>query len=81
MVLDCGGGTVDITMHEVEKMMPLELSEIRAADGGDYGSTYVDKEYEKFLMELVGINSWNRFKSTSAHGDNSQLECCPKSAM
>ena len=25
MVLDCGGGTVDITMHKVDQMMPLKL--------------------------------------------------------
>jgi len=33
MVLDCGGGTVDITMHHVEKTDPLRLSEIREPTG------------------------------------------------
>ena len=28
MVLDCGGGTVDITMHQVENMKPMRLSEV-----------------------------------------------------
>lgn len=68
MVLDCGGGTVDITMHKVEQMTPLRLSEIRAPDGGDYGSTYVDREYEKFLIELIGADRWNAFKPSSSHG-------------
>ena len=33
MVLDCGGGTVDITMHRVEKTDPLRLSEVREPTG------------------------------------------------
>jgi hypothetical protein len=28
MVLDCGGGTVDITMHQVENLKPMRLSEV-----------------------------------------------------
>ena len=74
MVLDCGGGTVDITMHKVDQMMPLKLSEIRARDGGDYGSTYVDQEYQKFLMELIGVDRWNRFNPSSSHGEQSFLQ-------
>ena len=73
MVLDCGGGTVDITMHKVDQIMPLKLSEIRAPDGGDYGSTYVDREFEQFLVELIGTDRWNRFKSSSEHGKQSCL--------
>lgn len=33
MVLDCGGGTVDITMHRVEATDPLRLSEVRKPTG------------------------------------------------
>jgi len=33
MVLDCGGGTVDITMHRVEKTDPLRLSEVHEPTG------------------------------------------------
>ena len=73
MVLDCGGGTVDITMHRVDQIMPLKLSEIRAPDGGDYGSTYVDREFEHFLVELIGTDRWNRFKPSSEHGKQSCL--------
>ena len=68
MVLDCGGGTVDITMHQVEEMMPLKLSEIRAPDGGDYGSTYVDQAFEKLMIEIIGADRWNDFQPSSSHG-------------
>ena len=63
MVLDCGGGTVDITMHRVAKKEPsLKLEEIAPPSGGPFGSTYVDLEFEKFLKDLVGEDAFGRFK-------------------
>lgn len=37
MVVDCGGGTVDITVHEMEKEGLLR--ELYKATGGAYGGT------------------------------------------
>lgn len=68
MVLDCGGGTVDITMHRVEGTKPLQLSEIREPSGGPWGSTYVDAAYERFVQTLIGDAAWKRFKPSSAWG-------------
>lgn len=36
MVVDCGGGTVDITVHQVDK--GEKLIELYRASGGPYGS-------------------------------------------
>ena len=69
-VLDCGGGTVDITMHRVEATIPLRLSEIRQPTGGPWGSTYVDAEFERFVESLIGEASWKRFKPSSAWGEH-----------
>ena len=50
MVLDCGGGTVDITMHRVAQKMPdLILDELRSPSGGPWGSTFIDAEFETFV--------------------------------
>lgn len=38
MVVDCGGGTVDITVHEMENDSG-NLKELYKATGGPYGST------------------------------------------
>ena len=38
MVVDCGGGTVDITVHEMESAKG-HLKELYKATGGPYGST------------------------------------------
>lgn len=37
MVVDCGGGTVDITVHEMESRQG-NLIELYKASGGPYGS-------------------------------------------
>jgi hypothetical protein len=48
MVVDCGGSTVDITVHEV--ITGNKLIEVVGGTGGAYGSTYVDKYFlEEFL--------------------------------
>ena len=39
MVVDCGGGTVDITVHEMENEASGNLRELYKAAGGPYGST------------------------------------------
>ncbi|XP_052819020.1 heat shock 70 kDa protein 12A-like [Mya arenaria] len=52
MVLDAGGGTVDITVHEV--LANGGLRELHKASGGAWGGTKVDEAYEKFLDEVTG---------------------------
>ncbi|KAH3835273.1 heat shock 70 kDa protein 12A-like isoform X1 [Dreissena polymorpha] len=52
LVFDAGGGTVDITVHEVTSSGGLK--EMYAATGGDWGGTYVDKAFRLFLAELCG---------------------------
>ncbi|XP_052814740.1 heat shock 70 kDa protein 12A-like [Mya arenaria] len=52
MVLDAGGGTVDITVHEV--LYNGGLIELHKASGGAWGGIKVDEAYEKFLDEVTG---------------------------
>ncbi len=47
MVVDCGGGTVDITTHEI--LQNRDLKEIAEGTGGAYGSTYVDHNFLEYL--------------------------------
>ncbi|XP_053388605.1 heat shock 70 kDa protein 12B-like [Mercenaria mercenaria] len=60
MVLDAGGGTIDITVHEVQSQYTLR--EVRAANGGDWGGTMVDKAFENFIIDLVGETVFDTFK-------------------
>lgn len=57
MVLDCGGGTVDITVHKLqcepsEKFLCQEL--LPSSGGCEWGSKYVDAYFEEFLKDLFG---------------------------
>ncbi len=52
MVLDCGGGTVDITVHRLtcEITEKFCCEEVLPTSGGcEWGSKYVDKYFEEFL--------------------------------
>jgi molecular chaperone DnaK (HSP70) len=57
MVLDCGGGTVDITVHKLlcdptEKFLCNEL--VPSSGGCEWGSKYVDLYFEDFLKDFLG---------------------------
>jgi molecular chaperone DnaK (HSP70) len=62
MVLDCGGGTVDITVHEVQTVQPLTMKAIAAPTGGDWGGDYVNIEFKKFIAELLGPDLFDEQK-------------------
>ncbi|CAG8557271.1 14741_t:CDS:2 [Acaulospora morrowiae] len=60
-VADCGGGTVDITMR---KLLPNnELDEITERTGYPCGSTFVDKEFLRFLGEKLSFQAVEKFKN------------------
>lgn len=57
MVLDCGGCTVDITVHRVESISPLRLIEALPPDGGRWGSMVVDQAFKNWLKSFFG-DTW-----------------------
>ncbi|OWF52451.1 heat shock 70 kDa protein 12A-like [Mizuhopecten yessoensis] len=63
LVLDVGGGTVDITVHEVQD--DLRLKELYMANGGEWGGTMVDSEFIKLLSEILGDNVVENFKKNN----------------
>ncbi|CAN0307407.1 unnamed protein product [Ectocarpus sp. 12 AP-2014] len=86
MIVDCGGGTVDITAHKILSVYPLRLAEVAAPDGGVWGSTRVDTAFEELLSELLGswmdkvsdetqlsiMMTWERKKAEFTGQDSSQ---------
>ncbi|CAN0224366.1 unnamed protein product, partial [Scytosiphon promiscuus] len=52
MVLDCGGGTVDITTHHVVRTEPIGLEELEEPCGGPWGSTTADVKFKQFMKVL-----------------------------
>ncbi|CAG2224132.1 unnamed protein product [Mytilus edulis] len=52
LVLDIGGGTVDVTAHEIQS--DGTLKELYQASGGSWGGTTVDNEFKKLLITIFG---------------------------
>jgi len=66
MVVDCGGGTVDITVHEVSS--DGSLDEVVEGTGGAYGSTYVDQEFSKYLASIFTDVALTRYQEEDPIG-------------
>jgi molecular chaperone DnaK (HSP70) len=66
MVVDCGGGTVDITVHQVSSHGGLD--EVAEGTGGAYGSTYVDKEFREYLANKLTTQALVRYEEEDPIG-------------
>lgn len=71
MVVDLGGGTVDITAHE--KLGEHKIAELCKATGDDCGGTSVDKEFLQILYDVVGKDVINKMKKEDVE---SYLDLC-----
>lgn len=60
MVVDVGGGTVDITIHQIVDCDTLK--EIDSASGGAWGGTMVDEAFRQFLIKLLGRTAYLKFE-------------------
>lgn len=52
LVADCGGGTVDLTVHELGT--GGKLKELYKATGGAWGSIGIDRQFEMMLVNIFG---------------------------
>ncbi|KAM9580378.1 heat shock 70 kDa protein 12B isoform 2-T2 [Guaruba guarouba] len=62
IVADCGGGTVDLTVHQIEKPQGT-LKELYKASGGPYGAVGVDLAFEQLLCHIFGADFISTFKA------------------
>ncbi len=68
MVLDCGGGTVDITIHKLtcnpdERFLCEEL--LPSSGGCEWGSKFVDMYFEEFLADFFGKELFDVYKKNA----------------
>ncbi|XP_072112901.1 heat shock 70 kDa protein 12B-like isoform X2 [Mobula birostris] len=61
MVADCGGGTVDLTVHEIEQPAGT-LKELYKASGGPYGAVGVDLAFQEMLCQIFGCDLMEGFR-------------------
>ena len=55
MVVDCGGGTVDITVHEISTDS-RHLKEVFKATGGPFGSISIQIIYFIYIFFASGVD-------------------------
>ncbi|WAR26552.1 HS12A-like protein [Mya arenaria] len=60
LVVDAGGGTVDIAVQEVAGSGSMK--NIYKASGGDWGGTKVDDAYVTFVADIIGKDTIEEFK-------------------
>eukprot|EP00118_Oscarella_pearsei_P014368 m.122740 g.122740 ORF g.122740 m.122740 type:complete len:581 (+) comp37797_c0_seq11:1208-2950(+) len=60
LLADCGGGTVDVAVHEVGA--DGTMRELHHATGGAWGGTYVDNNFVSLLERMFGKESIERFQ-------------------
>ncbi|CAC5400642.1 unnamed protein product [Mytilus coruscus] len=66
LILDAGGGTIDITVQEVQ--WDESIKQLYMANGGDWGGTKVDLAFEKFLEEFAGKPALQKFREEDKGG-------------
>ncbi|XP_065598888.1 heat shock 70 kDa protein 12A-like [Cyrtonyx montezumae] len=59
IVVDCGGGTVDITVHEIQENHCVK--EVHKASGGGWGGNRVDENFSAFLREIFDGGVWDEY--------------------
>lgn len=60
MVLDCGGGTIDVTAHQVQSIKPmLAMKSIAVPAGGAWGGETVNHQFKRFLQKLLTEEYFN----------------------
>ena len=59
LVVDCGGGTVDIAAHKmiVDGKGEITIDELAPPNGGDYGGFAVNEEFELMLKDIFGLSA------------------------
>nr|XP_020499291.1 heat shock 70 kDa protein 12B [Labrus bergylta] len=62
VVADCGGGTVDLTVHQIEQPQGT-LKELYKASGGPHGAVGVDLAFEAMLCQIFGEDFVQSFKA------------------
>ncbi|KAK4830194.1 hypothetical protein QYF61_009261 [Mycteria americana] len=59
VVVDCGGGTIDITVHEIQENHYLK--ELHKAAGGGWGGNRVDENFTDFLKKIFDDGVWDEY--------------------
>ena len=72
LVVDIGGGTVDISAHKVSSAADQHIQIVHPPTGNDCGGSRVNKEFERFLERLVNDKGFSRYLLTTDQAANAK---------
>ncbi|KAK5737794.1 hypothetical protein LTR17_006442 [Elasticomyces elasticus] len=64
IVIDAGGGTVDLISYRIEQLKPLRLEETAKGSGGFCGAAFLNVRFEKFVRDKLGITAFDTIRTT-----------------
>ncbi|GAB1319160.1 Actin-like ATPase domain-containing protein [Madurella fahalii] len=67
VVVDCGGGTVDLISYEVVSIAPMVIKECVQGQGGLCGAVFVDEAFVDVLNHKLGSKKWAKLSADSRH--------------
>ena len=65
LIVDIGGGTVDISVHRVSSTQDRQIEAVHLPAGNYCGGSTVNKEFEMFLERLVKDKGFSRYLHTN----------------
>jgi hypothetical protein len=66
LVLDCGGGTVDVVTYLVKKVVPnLVLETVTIPTGEKCGSVFIDNAFKDWLRRILGDHHYRQLDPDS----------------
>ena len=60
IVVDAGGGTIDVTVHEVAQLMPLRLTESVPGIGALSGGAFIDMGFRNLVKDRMGSDRFEQ---------------------
>ncbi|KAH6856361.1 hypothetical protein B0I37DRAFT_425624 [Chaetomium sp. MPI-CAGE-AT-0009] len=67
VVVDCGGGTVDLISYKVINAAPMVVKECVQGQGGLCGAVFVDEAFLELLKQKFGETAWNKMEAQTRH--------------
>ena len=72
IVVDVGGGTVDIVAYKIVGDTEQHIEIIHEPTGEPWGGSMVNNEFKKFLERLTGDTNFSRYVQTDSQGTNAK---------
>ncbi|CAP65369.1 uncharacterized protein PODANS_6_8790 [Podospora anserina S mat+] len=67
VVVDCGGGTVDLISYDMVSLSPATVKECVKGQGGLCGAVFVDEAFTDILKRKFGKNKWRKLGDDARH--------------